>query len=245
MVRDYSRVGGLYPEMFREVEPVSPYPRVTPQQQRQEGYSRQRQQAEPEQERQQRRFTAMRRMIDRIKGAVRIIRVEFGVAETELQDRGLAVLEEQLIDELLQLKLSLPAIDELLQQIRQNSQLVNFGAGATISHDEPGLLPVSTRGLQEFNLHIGELIIRGSDQNRALLQEIDKTGRFVREAGPLRLICKRLGPELSPQEQLLQLDIVVQVAVIEVDPAGRRAILYPRSESVYCLYADKQINLSI
>ena len=46
-------------------------------------------------------------------------------------------------------------------------------------------------------------------------------------------------------EEMLEMDIRIRVATCEIDPAGRRVILYQRPDRSFALYADKQINISI
>jgi hypothetical protein len=241
---------GIIPgqNLLREVAPVSPYPRINPHQPKREEYPRQ--PAAPEQgaeDKTRRRFTLMRELIEKLKESYRISRVDYATAEREMHDQGLAIAEEQLISQLLQLKVPLGGIDGLFQQIRQQSAAVLLAPGRKLTADSFPLFPESGEGLSEYCLVFANLKIRPDRRESRIVEETLSQGRFTSEAERLRLIFRRLPPGVEDQQDdnLLQLDIQLLVGAMEVDEDGRRAILYPRAPASFGLYADKQINLSI
>lgn len=234
--------------LFREVEPVAPYPRINPHQPKREEYPRQQADQNAGQDSQsRRRFTSMRELVDKLKEACRIARVDYLTAELEMHNQGLAIAEEALISQLLQLKIPLGGIDELFQQIRQQRTALTLTPGRTLTANSFPLFPVNVEGLSEYCLTFSNLQVRPERQETRIVEEINNNGRFTSESGRLRLTFRRLLPGADPPQDgnLLQLDIQVLVGAIEIDDAGRRAILYPRAKANFALYADKQINLSI
>ncbi len=231
-------------DLLRGVEPVAPYPRIDPQQGRQDGY--QRQQAKPEAKPQvRRRFTAMRRLIEQLKDRLRIVRVDYNTADLELRSQGLAITEEELIPQLLQLKIPLDSVEELLHQVRLSRTSVLLTPGGRIGEASYPLFPVPAEGLSEYLLKFSDLSIGSGSHFAQIVETINNEGRFVQELNRQRLTCRRPGPDVLAAGDQLLLDFSVQLGVIEVDEDGRRAILYPRSEQICCLYSDKQIDLSI
>ena len=118
-------------DLLRGVEAISPYPRVDSQQPRQEGSSQQQSDtAEKKDGLARRRFLSLRRLIDELKESAQITKLDFGTADAELRNLGLAIVEEELIDQLLQLKIPLQSIEQLLQQINQNLPVSTLAAVA-------------------------------------------------------------------------------------------------------------------
>ena len=233
-------------DLLRGIEAISPYPRINSQQPSQEGYAQQQPDSQQEQaERARRRFVSLRHLIDELQESAQITRVDFGTADTELRSLGLAIVEEQLLQQLLQLKVPLNSIEQLLLQIDQNRSNANLGTGRRINNDESPLFPVSVTGLSEYNFRIEDLKIHASQHSDRILGEIDERGLCVVEQNRLRLTFSRMGPALAARDEQLKLKVSALLAVIEVDEAERRAILYPRGDNSYGLYADKLINLSI
>lgn len=237
------RVGGTHAyQAYREVEPVPPYPRIDPQRPRDE-YPQQ--QSEPQIEKAdpvRRRFTAMRNLIDELKKSAGLTRVDYFTAETELKGLGFSILENELLDQLLELKVSLEWIDHLLQEIRQSLTVSSLEAGHNLS-ESYNFFPVFIAGISEYNLSFKQLHVPYSHESVLIRENIDKQGHFISEKNRLRLDFREM--PATENIDVLQLDISVLVAVSEVDDVGRRAVLYQRPNQSYALYADKQIDLSI
>lgn len=246
---DYIKTGvSPGPILFREVEPVAPYPRINPQQPKREEYPRQQSGQEHQKNgRSRRRFTVMRDLVDKLKESFRISRVDFFTAEAEMQNQGLDIAEELLIGQLLKLKIPLTSIDEMFQQIRRQRSSVSLLPGRRLTDDDFQLFPENSEGLSEYSLIFSDLSLRLDRKESRIVEEVYKNGRFIREVDRFRLIFRSSlsSAEIAQDENLLQLDIHILVGAIEIDDVGRRAILYPRSKTSYGLYADKQINLSI
>ena len=246
---DYFKYGSISgSSLFREVEPVTPYPRINPHQPKRDEYPRQQnEQDSGTDDRSRRRFTLMREFIEKLKETSRIARLDYATAEVEMHNLGLAIAEELLISQLLQLKVSLSSIDELFQQIRQQNASLILAPGRPLTDGSFPLFPVSAAGLTEYSLVFSNLQIRPNRQESRIAEEISAHGRFISDADRLRLTIRALAPAPAPSDSgdPLQLDIQILVGAIELDEGGRRAIIYPRSKTSCGLYADKQINLSI
>ena len=246
---DYIKTG-IIPgaSAYQEVEPVSPYPRINPHQPKREEYPRQSADHKTGQDdRSRRRYNLMRELIEKLKESYRIARVDYNTAEIEMHHQGLAIAEELLISHLLKLKIPLTSIDGLFQQIRQHDSPMVLATGRKMSADSFPLFPENVEGLLEYCLTFSNLKISPEQQESRILEEIDTQGRFLSEADRLRLTFRRLSPSAdgSIDGPQLQLDVQILVGALEIDEAGRRAVLYPRSEMSFGLYADKQISLSI
>ncbi|SEA40550.1 hypothetical protein SAMN05660420_02025 [Desulfuromusa kysingii] len=235
------RVGGIHAyQISREVEPVPAYPRIDPQQPREESSHPQHEKRADKDDQATRRFMAMRSLIDKLKQTATIIRVDYLTTESELHDLGLAIAENELLDQLLQLKISLQEIDELFQQIRQRPAGPDIGAGHSLSEAD-NFFPIFIAGLNEYNLRFQNLPIHATLTTDAMADQLKQNGRFITDKNRLRLDFRKT----LESDQRLKLDISVLVAISEVDEAGRRVILYQRPDQSYALYADKQIDLSI
>ena len=233
-------------DLLQGVKEISPYPRVDPQQPHQQGYERQQPGNQKETEQQvRRRFLSLRQLINKLQKIASITKVDYLTAGTELHGLGLANVEEQLIDQLLQLKIPLESIEQLLQQIDQRRSAVTLGNGRRIVNQQPDLFPVSAEGLSEYNLKIEDLQIRTGPHSGHIAEKISTDGFYIVEQNRLRLTFSRLAPTDEVPNDLLKLKISALLAVIETDESDRRAILYPRPDNSYALYADKQINMSI
>ena len=233
------RVSGVHGyQLYREVEPVPAYPRIDPQQPRDEKPQPQLEQRADKDDQVTRRFKAMQTLIDELTEAAGITRVDYLTTETELNDLGLSIAENELIEQLLELKISLEEIDKLFQQIRQQHKVPNLGAGHDLAEAD-NFFPVFIAGLSEYNLRFQNLQIQTDHKIQRMVDSLEKNGRFMTDKNRLRLDFQKEG------DNLLQLEISVLVAVSEVDEGGRRVILYQRPNQSYALYADKQIDLSI
>jgi hypothetical protein len=237
------RVGGTHGyQPYREIEPVPPYPRVDPQQPKNQYPRQQSERRSDKDDHTRRRFRAMRKLIDELREFSGVTRVDYLTTETELKDLGLAIAEEELVEQLLQLKVSLSDLEELLQQIRQGTVSPVLGSGDILS-DTNNFFPVLVAGLSEYNLLFQNLQLRSDHKPEYIIKQIENEGQFTAEKNRLRL--NFYNPKPPAEVATLQLDISILVAVSEVDEAGRRVILYQRADESYALYADKQIDLSI
>ncbi|HEY5672176.1 MAG TPA: hypothetical protein VIR78_00555 [Malonomonas sp.] len=244
---DYIKIP-TYPtqDLLRGIEAISPYPRINPQQPRPEGYPRQSNHSAAEKDdRVRRRFMSLRQLINELQSAARIDKVDFATADAELHQIGWAILEKELVEQLLQLKIPLESIEQLLPQIDQNRSAVRLDGGRRITGSESSLFPVSTAGLTEYNLKIEELKIRQGKAAGMIIDKIDQDGLCVVQQNRLRLTFSRFVTALGTAEDLLTLRLSVLLGVMESDEDDRRAILYPRADKSYGLYADKLISLSI
>ncbi|MCF6265115.1 MAG: hypothetical protein L3J57_01035 [Desulfuromusa sp.] len=227
---------------YREVEPVPPYPRINPQQSRDEYPQQQSEQRVDKTDPVRRRFRAMRKLIDELKEKTGLARVDYSTAEKELNNLGFLIAEAELIERLLELKISRQEIDELVQQLSSRSVSSKLEAGHNLSESD-NFFPVFVAGLSEYNLHFQNLQIKISHKNDKIIEKLETSGRFISEKNRLKLDFCSATP--SGDRLSLQLDISLLVAVSEVDEASRRVILYQRPDKSYALYADKQIDLSI
>lgn len=245
MLEDMVKVGSpKATEIQREVEPVSPYPRINPQ------HSRLENDARPVAERKtgksvqaRRRFNTMRGLVEQLKKIVQIVRVDFNTALQEVCDQGLAIVEEELIPQLQQLKIPATGIDELIQQLQQQSTGLTPVSGRTLTATFR-LFPIFVEGLAEYILRFDDLQIAVGWRNSEIFDEIRKNGRFVTEQNRMRLSFRPLTSNLVIGDPL-RLTIGLQVGAIEIDETGHRAILYQRPDQSYGLYSDKSISLSI
>jgi len=246
MLEDRIKIGGIKAtDIYREVEPVAPYPRINPQQQRQEGYARPDAEKKPEQDnRARRRFIAMRELIEQLKQSVSIVRVDFNTANNELRAQGLQIIEEELIAQLLHLKVPLNSIDELILQLQQQSSAPNLVSGRTFPANN-SLFPISVEGLEEYLIRFADLQVSIGPQGQGIFDEINNHGRFVVEHNRMRLNFRSNIPIPASSNEPLRLTLSIQVGAIEIDESGRRAILYQRPDQNFGLYSDKSINLSI
>jgi len=247
MAEDYKTGISPNPYLFREVGPVAPYPRINPHQPKREEYPRQQSGHKQGQDRSRRRFGSMRELVERLKESFQISRIDYNTAEIEMHNQGLAVAEELIISQLLQLKIPLNSIEGMFQQIRQQRSTVTLIPGRKLNGNSYLLFPEEVDGLLEYCLVFSNLQLHTDRQESRIIEGIDSQERFISEAAQLRLTFRRSLPTADTQQNsdLLQLDIQILVGAIEIDDAGRRAILYRRSEGSFGLYSDKQINLSI
>lgn len=246
MLEDVNRVGIMKPgDLFREVAPVSPYPRINPQQQRQEDYPQPQPERKLEEDRRaRRRFTTMRELIEQLKALAPISRVDYSTVNQELLDLGLSVAEDELIPLLLQQKLPLDSIDDLVRQLQLQRSSPSLVGGQAIAPDA-NLFPIYVEDLAEYLMRFDGLKIISGSQNAQLIAQINEQGRCVVVHGRLRLDFSR--STLSPPVcgDTLALTISIQIGAVEIDENGRRAIFYQRPDQSYGLYSDKSISLSI
>mgnify|MGYP001472193245 CR=1 FL=1 len=232
-------------DIQREVAPVTPYPRINPKQERQEGYQQQQPEGRPEEvPRARRRFTAMRELIEKLWAHAQISRVDFNTANQEMTDIGLAVAEEELLAQLLHLKIPLAGIEELIRQLRQQSTSPMLVSGRKLFSNST-LFPLFVENLTEYIMRFENLLVVMGRQKSAIFDEINNKGRFTIEHNRLRLNFTRVTTLPAAPGDTLNLTIGIQIGAVEIDENGRRAIFYQRADDSYALYSDKSISLSI
>lgn len=246
MLEEVKRFGNLKSaDIQREVPPVTPYRRIDPKQERQEGYPQQEAEKRPDGGNlSRRRFTAIRELIEILKDQTQITRVNFNTANQELTDLGLAVVEEELLPQLLQLKIPLASIEDLIRQIRQQGPAPKLVSGRSIPPDTD-LLPVVVKDLAEYVMRFDNLQVGTGTQHSDIFDEINRDGRFSVEYEQIRLNFSRVATLPVGPGDTLNLTISIQVGAVEVDENGRRAIFYQRPDKSYALYSDKLLNLTV
>jgi hypothetical protein len=186
----------------------------------------------------------MRELIEALKEQAKISRVDFNTANQELIDLGLSIAEDELIAQLLQLKVPLASIEELIRQMRQLSASPNLVSGRMIPAGA-NLFPVSVDELAEYLMRFDELQLVLGQQRSDIFDEINNNGRFVVEHNRLRLNFTRSAALPAVPGAPVNLNISIQLGAVELDENGRRAIFYQRPDQSYGLYSDKSISLSI
>lgn len=246
MLEQIRRFGNIKASDFhREVEPVKPYPRINPQQQHHEDYPQQETEQRPDNNKStRRRFTAIRELIEELKTQAKISRVDFNTANQELIDLGLSIAEEELINQLLNLKIPLASIEGLIGQMRQRSVNPTLVSGRNISPNS-NPFPVLVDELAEYVMRFDDLPVVMGSQHNNIFDEINKNGRFVAENNRVRLNFTRVAALPAMPNEPLSLTISIQLGAVEIDENGRRAIFYQRPDQSYGLYSDKSISLSI
>lgn len=245
MLEEVKRYGTYKPVgVPRDVAPVNPYPRIEEQQERQEGQRQQEPEKGPAEKHARRRFTAMRDLINELKNRSQISHVDFNTANQELLNLGLSIAEDELLAQLLHLKVPLGSIEELSRQILEKSSSPMLVSGRDIKPDTP-LFPVYVEDLSEYLLRFEGLRVVMSQQHNDIFDEINNNGRFITEHNRVRLRFTRSSMLPAAPGASLELTINIQVGAVEIDENGRRAILYQRPDQSFALYSDKLINLSI
>lgn len=244
---EYLQIPKLLPkERFHGVEAVSPYARIHPRQSRQEGDQQPSSDSEKNQPtRNERRFTALRQLIEVLAESAQIIKLDYATAEAELRQLGLERIEENLISQLLSLKIPLQEIEQLQLQLAAEQASISLGRGRLMENDSSGLFPISAAGLSEYILKIDDLQLRRIFLPPDIARLIEQEGFYAVQAQRLRLTFSPHQRVRQKPEKRLSLRITTLLGVIENEEEGRRAILFPRSDGTYGLYADKMINLSI
>ena len=229
-------------QLYREVEPVPPYPRIDPQRPRDERSPAQGDSRNSKNDHVRRRFEAMRKLIDELTTDAGIIRVAYQTAVTEMTELGFSILEAELLEQLLALKFIPDDIAGIIEQISQREILPELQPGRFLS-EKLNFFPVYTAGINEYNLCFSPLHFSVSDPSPLVFEVLDAQGYFVSEKNRLRLDFRRDDTLAASTALVLTLNVLVGGS--EVDDGGRRVILYQRPDQSYALYADKQIDLSI
>ena len=228
--------------LYREVEPVQPYPRIDPQQPQDESPRSQDESRAKKEELARRRFIAMRGLIEGLKNIGRIERVDYQTLINEITQKGIGVAEQELLDLLRTHQVPAEGLAHLAGQIRERiaSPDVSFGSLLT---EEYNVLPHYSKGLSEVQLRYRDLELLPGQEGPLLIETIAGDGLY-------RCATRHLQVEFRPRvrsqyDSALEVDIHILVGVGEVDEESRRAILIQRSSGVFALYTDKQISLSI
>lgn len=228
--------------LYREVEPVQPYPRIDPQQPPDEKL-RNREDSRPKKdEPARRRFVAMRHLIEGLKDGGTIVRVDYATLVRDLGLIGLTLIEGELFDLLRSRRVLTEGLMHLNRQLHDMPVTMDPHFALPLA-EERGLLPCFVPGLCEVVLESRPLELLPGQEGPLLLEALAAEGYYRCVAHQVQLECR---PLIRFQyDSAIELKIQLLVGAGEMDDAGRRAILYRRSPGVFALYTDKRINLSI
>lgn len=228
--------------LYREVEPVQPYPRIDPQQPYDEKLRAEDQAREKKDGQPRRRFVAMRQLIDRLKEIGQLERIAYPALLKELENVGIGNADRELFDLLQAHQVTIEGLNHLAAQIRtlMTSPDVGFGPPLDAEHN---VLPFFSSGLSVVQLRYLHLELLPGQEGSVLVDAIARDGSF-------RCATRHLQVEFQPQvkaqyDSALTVDLRIMVAVGEMDEENRRAILFERTPGLFSLYTDKQISLSI
>ena len=228
--------------LYREVEPVQPYPRIDPQQPHDEKPRGQDQAREKKDGQPRRRFVAMRQLIDRLKEVGQLERISYPALLKELGTIGIAHADQELFELLQAHQVTAEGLNHLAGQIRSLMATPDIGFGPPLDAKE-NVLPYFSRGLAVVQLRYLQLELLAGQEGPLLVDAIARDGSFRCAASYLRV---EFQPQVKAQyDSALNVDIRIMVAVGEMDEENRRAILFERTPGVFALYTDKQISLSI
>lgn len=237
------KIGATQPyQLYREVEPVPPYPRIDPQRPRDEYPRQQRESRDDNSEHARRRFDAMRKMIDELTTADEVGRVDYLTAVHGLTELGFTILESELLNQLLELNFSADNLGGILEQIAQRGMSSELQPGKLLS-PEHNIFPIFIPGLSEYNLILPPLPIPVELFPAPLIEQIETQGYAMTDKNRLHLDFRFAEDGHAHDELVIMISVLVGVS--EVDDGGRRVILYRHPDRGYALYADKQIDLSI
>ena len=236
------KVGGTQAyQLYREVEPVPPYPRIDPQRPKDENPQSRSEQRGDKSEHARRRFDAMRKLIDELMNISSIGRADYMTAVNELTEQGFSILEHEFLEQLAELNFTADEMSEIIEEISQGGILPDLQPGRLLS-EAHHFFPVFIAGLSEYNLCFPPLHLSAADPSPLLIEKIESQGYHITEKNRLRL-------EFRSDEGGGDHNFIVAISVLvggsEVDDEGRRVILYPHPDRGYSLYADRQIDLSI
>jgi len=228
--------------LYREVEPVQPYPRIDPQQPQDEKPRGQDQAREKKDMQLRRRFVAMRQLIDRLKEFGQLERINYPTLVNSLSTIGIAQADKELFELLQAHQVPTVGLNHLAAQIRPLIGTPDIGFGPPLDVEQ-NVLPYFSRGLSVVQLRYLHLELLAGEEGPVLVDAIARDGSF-------RCATRHLQVEIYPQvkaqyDSVLEINIRIMVAVGEIDEENRRAILFERTPRVFALYTDKQISLSI
>lgn len=228
--------------LYREVEPVQPYPRIDPQQPQDEKPRGQDQPREKKDAQPRRRFVAMRQLIDRLKELGQLERINYPALVEDLGNIGVAHADKELFALLQAHQVPAAGLNHLAAQMRALMTSPDVGFGPALEAED-NILPYFSRGLAVVHLRFFRLELLPGQEGSVLVDAIATNGSY-------RCATRHLQVDFQPQvkaqyDSALTVDIRILVAVGEKDEENRRAILFERSPGVFALYTDKQISLSI
>ena len=228
--------------LYREVEPVQPYPRIDSQQPQDENPRGQDGSRAKKDEMSRRRFVAMRGLIEGLKNIGRIERIDYHSLIKELITKGIGAAEQELLELLRTHQVPPEGLAHLAGQVRDRIASPDVSFGSLLA-EEYNFLPYYSKGLLEVLLCYPDLELLPGQEGPLLIEAIAADGLY-------RCATRHLQVEFRPQvktqyDSALEVDIQILVGVGEVDEESRRAILFQRSSEVFALYTDKQISLSI
>lgn len=228
--------------LYREVEPVQPYPRIDPQQPHDEKPRGQDQARGKKDGQPRRRFIAMRQLIDRLKEVGQLERINYPSLVKDLGIIGIAHADKELFDLLQAHQVTVDGLNHLAAQIRTQMATPDIGFGPPLDA-EHNILPYYSRGLAVVQLRYLQLELLAGQEGPRLVDGIARDGSF-------RCATRYLQVDFRPQvkaqyDSSLTVDLLIMAAVGEMDDENRRAILFERTPGVFALYTDKQISLSI
>lgn len=228
--------------LYREVEPVQPYPRIDPQQPHDEKPRGQDQARQKKDTQPRRRFVAMRQLIDRLKEFGQLERINYPALVNHMGSIGIAQADKELFELLQAHQVPTAGLNHLAAQIRPLIVSPDIGFGPPLEVEQ-NLLPYFSRGLSVVQLRYLRLELLPGQEGPVLVDAIARDGSF-------RCTTRHLQVDFHPQvkaqyDSALEISIRIMVAVGEMDEENRRAILFERTPRVFALYTDKQISLSI
>src|SRR6056297_2933901 len=121
--------------LYREVEPVQPYPRIDPQQPHDEKPRGQDQTREKKDGQPRRRFVAMRQLIDRLKEIGQLERVDYPTLVKDLGTIGIAHADKELFELLQTHQVTIEGLNHLAVQIRALMASPDVGFGPPLMLD--------------------------------------------------------------------------------------------------------------
>ncbi|MFO7766172.1 MAG: hypothetical protein R6V33_07050 [Pelovirga sp.] len=228
--------------LYREVEPVQPYPRIDPQQPHDETPRGQDDSRGKKDEMARRRFVAMRSLIDGLKKIGRIERIDYQSLINELTKKGITAAEQELFDLLSAQQIPPEGLARLAEQIREQMTRADVSFGSLLT-EKSNFLPYFSNGLAAVQLCYRDLELLPGQEGPLLIDAIAGEGLYRCATGYLQV---EFYPQVRAQyDSALNVDIRIMVAAGEKDEENRRAILFERTPGVFALYTDKQISLSI
>lgn len=228
--------------LYREVEPLQPYPRIDAQQPRQEQLPATSEGQATAVPAGRRRFGAMRKLIAGLKESGRILHVDYQTLSGEFHQIGTALGNTELIALLRSHQVTPAGRNHLKRQLRRKTGPDDVVVGPALVETN-NFFPLFVSGLREFHLRYDKLELLPGQEGPLLLDALARDGEF-------RCTTQQLQLEFRPlvkvqYDTAVELEISVIVGVGEIDDAGRRAILYQRAAASYGLYTDKPLDLTI
>ena len=242
MPEEYTRLGPIRATYSRsEIAPALPAARIVRRPNPQEQSNSYPQQPSEQRSRARRRFKAMRRLLNRLKQQRGFQRVDFNTAEKEMRAAGRQLVEDHLTAALGPL-LHPAELHAVAAEWRSQLPSAPTKAGRPLLHAEALGFPTAPLGLCEFQLEVTALHLEPSQLIAPARATLKEENYLAQQSGPLRIQVGRPDPQ-HPDNLVVRLE--VSIGVVEIDPAGRRVILYQRPDQSHGLYMDKPIDLKV